>query len=36
MRVRMPFQGRYERIRQAQRETMGEQTTDPGPCDAME
>ena len=36
MRVRMPFQGRYERFRKLQREKMGEQITDRAPCDEME
>lgn len=36
MRVRMPFQGRYERFRKLQREKMGEQITDHAPCDEME
>ena len=37
MRVRMPFQGRYERFRKLQREKMGEQQlTDRAPCDEME
>ena len=36
MRVRMPFQGRYERFRKLQREKMGEQITDRAPCDEMD
>ena len=36
MRVRMPFQGRYERFRKLQREKTGEQITDRAPCDEME
>ena len=37
MRVRMPFQGRYERFRKLQREKMGEQQlTDRAPGDEME
>ena len=35
MRVRMPFQGRYERFRKLQREKMGEQITDRAPCDEI-
>ena len=36
MRVRMPFQGRYDRFRKLQKEKMGEQPMDRAPCDEME
>ena len=34
--MRLPFQGRYERFRELQREKMGEQPIDRVPCDEME
>ena len=34
--MRLPFQGRYERFRELQREKMGERQIDRTPCDEME
>lgn len=34
--MRLPFQGRYERFRELQREKMGERQIDRVPCDEME
>ena len=34
--MRLPFQGRYERFRELQREKMGERQIDREPCDEME
>ena len=34
--MRLPFQGRYERFRELQREKMGERPSDRAPCDEME
>ena len=34
--MRLPFQGRYERFRELQREKMGERPIDRAPCDEME
>ena len=34
--MRLPFQGRYGRFRELQREKMGEQQIDRAPCDEME
>ncbi len=34
--MRLPFQGRYERFRELQREKMGERQIDRAPCDEME
>ena len=34
--MRLPFQGRYERFRELQREKMGERQIYRAPCDEME